>query len=95
MFIVLLTYKKSLDDVEEYLAEHRALLDHGYKNNFFLLSGPLHPRTGGVIISQLEDREQLDAMLKKDPFCVHGLASYEIIEFKATKYHPLLTSLME
>jgi hypothetical protein len=43
MFVILLTYKKSLEDIDEYLAEHRAFLDNGYRDNFFVASGPKNP----------------------------------------------------
>lgn len=44
-------------------------------------------RTGGIIISQLKYREQLENILKNDPFHVHDVADYKIIEFSPTKYH--------
>ncbi|MFZ4116394.1 MAG: YciI family protein [Chthoniobacterales bacterium] len=88
MFVILLTYKKPIEEIEKHLTEHRAWLDQGYKNDFFLLSGPMNPRTGGVIISQLENREQLEALLKQDPFSVQGLVDHNVIEFEATKHHP-------
>lgn len=87
MFVVLLTYKKPLEEIEKYLAEHRAFLEQGYATDFFLLSGPMNPRTGGVIISQLANREQLESILKQDPFSVNGLADYKVIEFQAVKHH--------
>jgi uncharacterized protein YciI len=88
MFIVLITYTKLLDEIDEHLAEHRAFLDIGYKNNYFVVSGPQNPRTGGVIISQLTNRAQLENILKKDPFLEHNIANYQIIEFEPVKYHP-------
>ena len=60
MFIVTLTYKKPMENVEKYLSEHRKFLDDAYENSFFIVSGPKNPRTGGVIISQLTSRDQLD-----------------------------------
>ena len=87
MFVVLLTYKKPLEEIEKYLAEHRAFLDQGYDNDFFLLSGPMHPRSGGMIISQLKNRDQLESVLKQDPFAVRELADCKVIEFNAVKYH--------
>lgn len=88
MFIVNLTYKKSIEDVEKYLSEHRIFLENSYKKNFFVVSGPKNPRTGGIIISQLTDRGELENILKCDPFHAHGIADYEIIEFNPTMYHP-------
>ena len=55
MFIILLTYKKSLDIVEKYIEDHAAFLDQGYHKNYFIVSGRKNPRTGGIIISQLKD----------------------------------------
>ena len=82
-----MTYKKPLEIVDKYLALHRAFLDEGYKNNFFVASGPRNPRTGGVIISQLTSREQLENILKHDPFKTNDVADYEFIEFSPAKYH--------
>ncbi len=87
MFVVILTYKKPLTDIDKHLTEHRAFLDSGYKNNFFVASGPKNPRDGGVIISQLKNRDELENILKQDPFSIHDVADYEIIEFDPIKYH--------
>ena len=68
MFIILLNYKKPIEVIDKYLPAHRDFLEEGYKQNFFIVSGPKNPRTGGVIISQLNDRVQLEEILSKDPF---------------------------
>lgn len=88
MFIVQIYYKASIDLVDQYLAEHRAFLEEGYQKNYFVASGPRNPRTGGIIISQLKDRDQLNTILKEDPFYKHHIAEYEIVEFMPVKYHP-------
>lgn len=95
MFIIILTYKKSLAYIDKYLAEHRVFLDNGYRDNFFVASGPKNPRNGGIIISQLKSRDQLKNILKQDPFNIYDLADYEIIEFSPTKYHPNFASFIE
>lgn len=87
MFIILLTYKKSLNDIEHYLQRHRDFLDAGYQKNYFVASGSQIPRTGGVIISQLIDRKQLDSIIQQDPFYINDLADYKIIEFTPLKFH--------
>lgn len=87
MFIVEITYKKSLAEIDQHLAEHRAFLDVGYQQNYFVASGPKNPRIGGIIISQLKNRSQLEGILKQDPFNLNGLAEYNIIEFDPVKYH--------
>lgn len=95
MFLVMLTYKKSLVEVDKYLAEHRAFLEEGYKKDFFIVSGPKNPRIGGIIISQLKNREQLENILKQDPFTIHEITDYEIIEFTPVKYHPDFAAFVE
>lgn len=74
--------------MDQYLAAHRSFLEEGYQKNFFVASGPKNPRTGGIIISQLSERKQLEEILQKDPFYLYNIAEYEIIEFTPVKYHP-------
>lgn len=88
MFIILITYRKPLEIVDKHLAEHVIFLEQGYQKNYFIVSGKKVPRTGGVIFSQLKDRNQLEAFIKQDPFQTHEIAEYEIIEFIPGKYHP-------
>lgn len=87
MFVILLNYKVPIERIDEHVVAHRQFLEEGYQKNYFVTSGPKIPRTGGVIISQLSEREKLDNILKNDPFKIHDLADYEIIEFTPLKYH--------
>lgn len=82
MFIMLLHYKKPLELIDAHLAAHRAFLKEGYSKQYFIVSGPQKPRTGGVVISPLRDRAQLEAIMKQDPFCLHDVAEYQLIEFE-------------
>jgi len=94
MFIILITYTQPIQTIDKHLVEHREFLEKGYKNNYFVASGPKNPRTGGVIISQLKDRDQLETFLKQDPFQIHQLAHYEIIEFNPVKHHVNFSSFI-
>ncbi len=87
MFLILITYKQPIEVVDEYLVAHREFLEKGYQQDYFVVSGPRSPRTGGVVISQLTDRAQLEDLLKHDPYAIHDIAKYEIIEFTPVKYH--------
>ena len=87
MFLIMLNYKKPIEIVEQYLAEHRSYLDQCYAQNRLIVSGPRNPRTGGVIISQLNDRSMVEQMVQNDPFYIHGVADFEVIEFVPVKYH--------
>lgn len=50
MFLILLTYKKPLTDVDHYLSAHREFLQHYYASRHFIVSGGRNPRCGGVIL---------------------------------------------
>lgn len=87
MFIVLIFYKEPLETIEKYLVAHRSHLDEGYRRDFLVASGPRNPRTGGILISHVDDQSVLETFLKQDPFILHDVASYEIIEFIPNKAH--------
>jgi len=87
MFLIILTYKKPLNVVDEHLVAHRNFLEEGYQRDYFIVSGPKNPRTGGIILSQLKYRQQLEQLLQQDPFHIHAVTDYEIIEFDPVKKH--------
>lgn len=86
MFVILLHYIKPFVEVDEYLEEHRKFLDKHYAAGHFLVSGAQAPRIGGVILAKNLSREELDAVLNEDPFHREQLATYQVIEFRPTKY---------
>lgn len=81
MFIVSLTYNCPLEEVDKHLDAHVAYLTQEYDNGNFIVSGRKVPRTGGVILSAVETREQLETILRKDPFYKAGIAEYDVTEF--------------
>lgn len=87
MFIIMIKYK-SMEKINAHLVAHRSFLETGYQQNYFIASGPQNPRTGGVILSQLKDKEQLEGFLADDPFITNDAAEYHIIEFNPVKFHP-------
>jgi uncharacterized protein YciI len=86
MFIVILTYKKPLTEVDKFGNDHLAFLSKFFEAGKFVVSGRRNPRTGGVIIAHNVTREQLDDIVKEDPFYKNGLADYDITEFTPVKY---------
>lgn len=81
MFLVLLSYKKPLSEVDRYVTEHREFLVRQYAAGYFKLSGRKEPRTGGVILAATDSRAQLERILSEDPFHREQIAEYEIVEF--------------
>ncbi|QIP36248.1 YciI family protein [Komagataeibacter nataicola] len=95
MFVVSLSYRTSIGEVEAHISPHRDFLDRYYAAGIFLASGGKTPRTGGVILANGKvSREELDTILAEDPFHIHGIAEYEVIEFKPTKYAPELADFL-
>ena len=66
MFLIIVDYKKPLEEVERYLAEHRAFLDRYFVQGKLLCTGPQNPRTGGVIVSKAANRAEAEAFTQKD-----------------------------
>ena len=95
MFIINLTYKVPLDQVDQYLEEHVQYLDAQYALGNFLASGPKIPRDGGIIFTHVESKAQVFAAIEKDPFKINGIADYEVIEFIPRKTSPELSFLQE
>lgn len=95
MFVVILRYLKPMDEVEARTAEHRAWLDPHVRSGLLIATGPMVPRTGGVLPARGGGtREALVALLRDDPFQVHGVAEYEVIEFAPGKYHPAMAEFL-
>jgi len=86
MFIFKLTYQQSLDRVEKHLQAHRDYLDKYYALGHFIASGAQEPRIGGIILCRTKSKEQALDIMHADPFYLHQIAKYEIIEFIPTKY---------
>lgn len=85
MIIIELTYKKSLDEVNSLLQEHRDFLEKYYLNKMFLFSGPKKPRTGGIIFAA-GSLSVINKVIEEDPFYQHGIADYRVIEFEPSNY---------
>ncbi|MFG3281796.1 YciI family protein [Streptomyces sp. NPDC048111] len=92
MFVLELTYTAPLDRVDALLGEHVHWLDAQYAAGVFLASGRKRPRDGGVILAVGDDRGAMERLVASDPFRVHGLATYRITEFFATKVAPQLAA---
>lgn len=86
MFIVNLTYIKPLEEVENHLSDHISFLNKYYASGNFICSGRKNPRTGGIIICNATNMDDVRKIISEDPFNKNGIASYDIIEFQPTKY---------
>lgn len=94
MFVVKLTYKKSIELIDKLRPDHLKFLDKYYEKQVFIASGRQNPLVGGVIIAICENKGKLEEILKEDPFYQEDVANIEITEFNANKFHPKLKDLL-
>ncbi len=86
MFIIILTYQKSIEIVMSNLDAHKNYLEKYYSLNKFICSGRQEPRTGGIILCNAKDKIEVNLIIKEDPFYKNNIAKYEIIQFIPTNY---------
>ena len=85
MFVIELTYKVDLAEIDARMAAHVIFLKKYYASGNFLVSGRKVPRDGGIILAVGKNRRQIEAIIEEDPFFEHGLADFRIVEFRASQ----------
>lgn len=85
MFVIELIYKASLKEIDAHMREHVRFLQKHYDSGHFLVSGRKIPREGGIILAVGGSKEEIEAIVREDPFHQHGLADFRIIEFRASQ----------
>ena len=85
MFVIELTYKVDLAEIDAAMKPHVAWLRTHYAAGIFVASGRKVPRDGGIILASGHDRAQIEAIVRQDPFVARGLADYRLIEFNASQ----------
>jgi uncharacterized protein YciI len=73
-----------MEKIQPHMDAHMAYIKQQFADGRFLFSGRKVPRTGGIIVSNIETREQLDDIINQDPFERHQLADFDVIEFSVT-----------
>ena len=85
MFVIELSYQVELAQIDAAMKDHVAWLDRHYAAGTFVVSGRKIPRDGGIIIATGSDRGAIEAIVRDDPFVARGLATYRLIEFRASQ----------
>lgn len=94
MFILNLTYQKTLDEVNNMLSAHNDYLEKYYTSGNFICSGRKNPRNGGIILAKFDSLESAQAAIKDDPFHQKEIAIYEITEFYPTKSNDVFKNIL-
>jgi uncharacterized protein YciI len=85
MFVIELSYKADLVEIDAHMAAHVRFLKKYYASGHFLVSGRKIPRDGGIILAVGKDRQEIEVIVKEDPFYARGLADFRVIEFRASQ----------
>ena len=86
MFAIHSVYLKPLEEVDQYLEAHRAFLKTLYAQGITICSGPQIPRTGGFILMNAASKIEALEIMQNDPYVVHGVAQYSVIEFEVKSF---------
>jgi uncharacterized protein YciI len=70
------------------MRDHMKWLNEQYVAGRFVVSGRQIPRTGGVIMARGDDREEIEAIAAADPFVTGGVATCDVIQFRASQSAP-------
>lgn len=81
MFLIDFVFNDLASITPELTQSHRDYLQTEYSKNTLMFGGRKEPRTGGIVLSKHDNREDLETFLKQDPFITSGVASYSIVEF--------------
>lgn len=95
MFIIQITYQSPISEIDKYVQAHREFLEYHYKQGLFLVSGPMNPRTGGIIIALTKDKDYLESVLQQDPYHLAEIADYQLIEFTPIKHRDEIKDLIQ
>jgi uncharacterized protein YciI len=86
MFVIEVIYKAALTEIDAHMAAHVRFLKKYYAAGNFLVSGRKIPRDGGIILAAGRSREEIEAIVREDPFHARGLAEFRVIEFRASQH---------
>ncbi|MGE4350260.1 MAG: YciI family protein [Candidatus Berkiella sp.] len=95
IFVVILRYIVPIESIDAHRPAHLSFLDDLYAKNVFITSGTQNPRSGGIMLAKAESRAALKAILAEDPFNIHHLAEYQIIEFTPTRYSEKFKAILD
>ncbi|MBL0169761.1 MAG: hypothetical protein IPP90_03380 [Gemmatimonadaceae bacterium] len=80
--IAIIRYRRPFEEIAPHVDEHRAYLRSLKADGRLMVSGPMDPRVGGMLLLRVDDADvlaELDRIRNGDPFTTRGLAQYELI----------------
>jgi uncharacterized protein YciI len=81
MFLLLGRYLKPADEVEAHLDAHRRWVRDHVEAGVFIAAGREIPLQGGLIVATGVTRDEVDAIIAKDPYFIQNVAEYDVREY--------------
>lgn len=81
MFLLLGRYLKPADEVEAHLDAHRTWVRDHVEAGVFIAAGREIPLQGGLIVATGVTRDEVDAIIAKDPYFIQKIAEYDVREY--------------
>ncbi len=94
MFVILLNFSANKANASQFMDGHNAWLRDGFEKGSFLLAGTIQPKLGGAIVAHNATLEQIQEIVKKDPFVSENVVAAEILEITPSKTAAQLSFLM-
>jgi len=95
MFLIQLRFSTNKANAGQFMDGHNAWLKDGFAKGTFLLAGTIQPKLGGAVLAHNATLEQIQEIVKQDPFVVEGVVAVEIIEITPSKVAPQLEFLLQ
>lgn len=73
---------------DEIMKEHMAYTQKAMDDGTTLISGLKTDMSGGVFIMSADSTEKIESYLSHEPFKIHGIQEYRIIEFDCHYFNP-------
>lgn len=80
MFVINISYTAHVDVVAEHRQPHIEWLQASINSGVIAAAGSKATRDGGVLLSLVQDKQYLEAELKKDPYATAQVASHHVTE---------------
>ncbi|MBI3433069.1 MAG: hypothetical protein HY018_12765 [Hydrogenophilales bacterium] len=94
MFVIQLKFSTNKANAGQFMDGHNAWLKAYFADGTFLLAGTIQPKLGGAILAHNATPDQIQAVVKEDPFVAEGVVTAEIIEITPSKAVPQLAFLL-
>jgi uncharacterized protein YciI len=92
MFVVTLTFADK-SRAGELMEGHKAWIQRGFEQGYFLMVGSLQPNRGGGILAHGASLEKLEGFVAEDPFVAEGVVTAEILEITPARFDDRLEFL--